>query len=207
MPIVLPPAARRRHLRLEPGPRALLVSRPARRSSSTPPSARTGRCGPGSTAQTIGDPRLRPGRPDHRARSSSRAPGPATCSRWTCWTSSSDPYGWSANYPGAGLLPEDFPDPWLYVWDLTGARAPYVGGISVPIEPMVGIVGCTPAAPGVHTSIPPLPDRRQHGRQAHRPGDDRLPAGRGRGRALRARAIRMRRRVTARSAARGSRPR
>jgi acetamidase/formamidase len=65
-------------------------------------------------------------------------------------------YGWSANYPGSGLLPEDFPDPWLFVWDLRGERAPYVGDISVPIEPMVGIVGCTPAAAGVHSSIPPL---------------------------------------------------
>ncbi len=66
-------------------------------------------------------------------------------------------YGWSANYPGEGLLPEDFPDPWLYVWDLTlGGRTPYVANISVPIEPMLGIVGCTPAAPGVHDSIPPL---------------------------------------------------
>lgn len=64
-------------------------------------------------------------------------------------------YGWSANYPGSGLLPEDFPDAWLYVWDLSGPRAPYVGGISVPIEPMVGIVGCTPGEPGVHDAIPP----------------------------------------------------
>ena len=65
-------------------------------------------------------------------------------------------YGWSANYTGEGLLPEDFPDPWLFIWDLTGTRAPFIGDISVPIEPMVGIVGCTPAAPGVHASIPPL---------------------------------------------------
>ncbi len=65
-------------------------------------------------------------------------------------------FGWSANYVGSGLLPEDFPDPWLFVWDLSGERAPYVGDISVPIEPMVGIVGCTPAAPGIHSSIPPL---------------------------------------------------
>jgi acetamidase/formamidase len=65
-------------------------------------------------------------------------------------------FGWSANYPGSGLLPEDFPDPWLYVWDVSGPRAPYLKGISVPVEPMVGIVGCTPAAPGPHSSIPPL---------------------------------------------------
>lgn len=65
-------------------------------------------------------------------------------------------FGWSANYPGSGLLPDEYPDPWLYRWDLTGERAPYVRGVSVPIEPMVGIVGCTPAAAGPHSSIPPL---------------------------------------------------
>jgi acetamidase/formamidase len=64
-------------------------------------------------------------------------------------------FGWSANYPGSGLLPEDFPEAWLYVWELGRERAPYLNDISVPIEPMVGIVGCTPAAPGVHDSIPP----------------------------------------------------
>jgi acetamidase/formamidase len=64
-------------------------------------------------------------------------------------------YGWSANYPGSGLLPEDFPDAWLYVWDISGARAPFIGGISVPMEPMVGVVGCTPGVPGVHSVIPP----------------------------------------------------
>jgi acetamidase/formamidase len=66
-------------------------------------------------------------------------------------------YGWSANYPGTGLLTEDFPDAWLYVWDLTtGSRTRYVKNIWVPVEPMLGIVGCTPAAPGPHPAIPPL---------------------------------------------------
>lgn len=64
-------------------------------------------------------------------------------------------YGWSANYPGSGLLPEDFPEPWLYVWDLSRDRAPFMANVSVPIEPMVGIVGTTPAAPGIHDAIPP----------------------------------------------------
>lgn len=65
-------------------------------------------------------------------------------------------YGFAANYPGSGLLPDDFPDPWVYVFDLDGgARARYVHGASIPLEPMVGVVGCTPAAPGPHSSIPP----------------------------------------------------
>jgi acetamidase/formamidase len=64
--------------------------------------------------------------------------------------------GFSANYPGSGLLPEDFPDPWVHVWEVGHDWSPYVHDISVPTEPMVGIIGCTPAAPGVHSSIPPL---------------------------------------------------
>ena len=64
-------------------------------------------------------------------------------------------YGWSANHPGYGLLAEDFPDEWLYMWDLTGPRAPYVRGITVPIEPMAGIIGVVPSEPGVHDPIPP----------------------------------------------------
>jgi acetamidase/formamidase len=64
-------------------------------------------------------------------------------------------YGWSANYPGTGLLTEDFPDEWLYIWDLTGLRAPYVRGITVPIEPMAGVIGVAPSEPGIHDPIPP----------------------------------------------------
>jgi acetamidase/formamidase len=64
-------------------------------------------------------------------------------------------FGWSANHPGEGLLPEEYPDPYLYVWELGGPRTRFVKGVSVPVEPMVGIVGCAPAEPGVHDSIPP----------------------------------------------------
>ena len=65
-------------------------------------------------------------------------------------------YGWSGNYQGTGLLTQDFPDPWLKMWDLTtGDRAQCLPGISVPIEPMIGIAGCTPAAAGTHPSVPP----------------------------------------------------
>jgi acetamidase/formamidase len=65
-------------------------------------------------------------------------------------------YGWSANHPGYGLLTEEYPDEWLYVWDLTtGPAAQYVRGIAVPIEPMAGVVGVAPAEPGIHDPIPP----------------------------------------------------
>jgi acetamidase/formamidase len=64
-------------------------------------------------------------------------------------------FGWSANHPGEGLLPDEYPDPYLYIWELGGPRTAFVKGASVPVEPMVGIVGCAPAEPGLHASIPP----------------------------------------------------
>lgn len=65
-------------------------------------------------------------------------------------------FGWSAVYPGTGLLQEEFPNAWFRTWDLSqGETAELVPGIRVPLQPMVGIAGCTPAAPGPHPSIPP----------------------------------------------------
>ncbi|GAB3119632.1 acetamidase/formamidase family protein [Glaciibacter psychrotolerans] len=65
-------------------------------------------------------------------------------------------FGWSAVYPGTGLLQEEFPDAWFRLWDLTqGDSTELVPGIRVPIEPMLGIIGCTPAADGPHPSVPP----------------------------------------------------
>lgn len=65
-------------------------------------------------------------------------------------------YGWSAVYEGTGLLQEEFPDEWFHMWDLSNqAYAELVPGIRVPLEPMVGIVGCTPDAVDVLPSVPP----------------------------------------------------
>jgi acetamidase/formamidase len=64
-------------------------------------------------------------------------------------------YGWTGLIPGFGLLADQFPDPWLYVWQLEPDGAPFVDGIRVPIEPFCGILGVAPAEAGVHSAIPP----------------------------------------------------
>jgi acetamidase/formamidase len=68
-------------------------------------------------------------------------------------------YGWTACIPGFGLLADQFPDPWLHVWEFTGqgaaAVAVFTDGIVVPIQPFCGVLGLAPAAPGVHSVIPP----------------------------------------------------
>jgi acetamidase/formamidase len=65
-------------------------------------------------------------------------------------------HGWTAILPGFGLLPEDFPDPYLRTWDLTnGAHAALGDSIRVPLDPFCGVMGLAVAEPGEHSTIPP----------------------------------------------------
>lgn len=63
--------------------------------------------------------------------------------------------GWTAVIPGFGLLADQFPDPWLHVWDLESGRANFLDGLSVPIKPMCGVLGVAPAESGIHSVVPP----------------------------------------------------
>jgi len=56
---------------------------------------------------------------------------------------------------GAGLLPEDFSDPFLYHWDLYDDVGHFEGGIEVPLAPFPGVVGVAPATEGAHDTGPP----------------------------------------------------
>ena len=65
-------------------------------------------------------------------------------------------HGWTAIIPGFGLLADQFPSPWLKVWELSGdRRATFRDGISVPLQPFCGVIGLAPAEPGVHSVVPP----------------------------------------------------
>jgi acetamidase/formamidase len=65
-------------------------------------------------------------------------------------------FGWTQQNPGWGLLPaEEFPEPWLHIWDLTESPAAFCDGVVVPLEPMCGVIGVTPAEPGHHSVVPP----------------------------------------------------
>jgi acetamidase/formamidase len=64
-------------------------------------------------------------------------------------------FGWTGQIPGFGLLADQFPDPWLHTWTVTGERTPYLDGISIPIEPFCGVIGVAPAEPGLHSVVPP----------------------------------------------------
>jgi acetamidase/formamidase len=64
--------------------------------------------------------------------------------------------GFTLIAPGLGLLPDDFPEPYLKIWDLrNGSTARFRPGIEVPIEPFCGVMGVAPAEPGEHPTMPP----------------------------------------------------
>lgn len=67
-------------------------------------------------------------------------------------------FGVTYFYPeaeGKGLLPSEFDEPGLHVWDLDGDVGKFVNGIEVPLDPFPGIAGVAPARDGEHSSTPP----------------------------------------------------
>jgi acetamidase/formamidase len=58
--------------------------------------------------------------------------------------------------PGRGLLPEEFRQAYVQIWDLSDGRHARVGNrIAVPIDPFPGVTGVALDEPGSHTTMPP----------------------------------------------------
>jgi acetamidase/formamidase len=67
-------------------------------------------------------------------------------------------WGWTANIPGFGLLAEEFREPALHLWrydPTTLAPALFGPWGKVPLKPFAGTIGVAPAAPGLHSIVPP----------------------------------------------------
>lgn len=64
-------------------------------------------------------------------------------------------WGYTVIAPGFGLLPDDFREPALFHWDLTGDPVPFVRGVRIPKEPFLGVMGVAPAEPGSFNTMPP----------------------------------------------------
>ena len=67
-------------------------------------------------------------------------------------------FGWTANIPGFGLLADQFTDPALIVWKYDSASlapALWSDRAKIPLKPFAGTIGCAPAAPGLHSVVPP----------------------------------------------------
>ena len=68
-------------------------------------------------------------------------------------------WGWTGIVPGFGLLADEFPEPYLKIWDLSRQWAQFAPGIEVPLKPFPGTIGVALPEPGVHSVVPP----RQNG--------------------------------------------
>jgi acetamidase/formamidase len=65
-------------------------------------------------------------------------------------------WGWTAIIPGTGLLPEDFPDAYLKVFDLSAGDHTYFNDdIVLSIDPFLGTMGVCPDVPDKPMIMPP----------------------------------------------------
>ena len=66
-------------------------------------------------------------------------------------------WGWTGNIPGFGLLADQFPEARLHHWNYDPGLTPamYGPGGRVPLRPFPGTIGVAPAAPGLHSIVPP----------------------------------------------------
>lgn len=68
-------------------------------------------------------------------------------------------FGWTAIFPGFGLLSDIYTVPELKIWDLAKGKesgfAVFKKGIHIPIRPFLGIVGVAHEARGQFDTIPP----------------------------------------------------
>jgi acetamidase/formamidase len=65
-------------------------------------------------------------------------------------------WGWAAVLPDSGLLPDDFPEPWVGTFDLRERGSVEAApGIRVPTAPFLGTMGTHPDAPAVAPVFPP----------------------------------------------------
>ena len=65
-------------------------------------------------------------------------------------------WGWTAILPGFGLLPEDFPDAYLRIFDLSHGDVVYMReDVKIPLEPFFGTMGVCPAGAKETAVMPP----------------------------------------------------
>ena len=65
-------------------------------------------------------------------------------------------WGWSAVLPELGLLAEDFPEPHLHHWTLTGGPfTSFLDVARVPVRPFCGVMGVCPAVEEPRDVMPP----------------------------------------------------
>ena len=64
-------------------------------------------------------------------------------------------WGWTAILPGLGLLPDDFPDAHLRVFDISEGDFARLGPAAIPLDPFLGTMGVCPAGAEQQPVMPP----------------------------------------------------
>lgn len=57
-------------------------------------------------------------------------------------------WAWTSLIPSLGLLPEDFPEHHLHIWQLAGEQTKSMPGVTLDLHPFAGIIGVQRAEPG-----------------------------------------------------------
>ena len=64
-------------------------------------------------------------------------------------------WGWTAIFAGLGLLPDDFPDAYLRVFDISGGEFAHLDSATIPLDPFLGTMGVCPAGASAQPVMPP----------------------------------------------------
>ena len=64
-------------------------------------------------------------------------------------------WGWTAILPELGLLTEDFPDPYLKVFDISNGQYAHLGPATIPLDPFLGTMGVCPGGASAQPVMPP----------------------------------------------------
>jgi acetamidase/formamidase len=65
-------------------------------------------------------------------------------------------WGWTAIIPDLGLLPEDFPDAYLKIFDISNGQFAFFGDeVAIPLTPFLGTMGVCPADASGIAVMPP----------------------------------------------------
>ncbi len=65
-------------------------------------------------------------------------------------------WGWTAILPGFGFLADEYTEPYLRTWKLTGKNTlKFANNIAIPLKPFAGVLGVAPNTDSLLSTIPP----------------------------------------------------
>lgn len=66
-------------------------------------------------------------------------------------------WGYTVQFPGNGILPDLYPDPWIHIWHIEDGKGYFTDHVRVPLEPFPGVIATAaavdPPQPATHAPI------------------------------------------------------